>query len=348
MAKKTPNQKDVENKNIDVRDIDIDKLIPFKNQPFKPYEDERLEDMKTSIENNGILSPIIARPIGESGEFEILSGHNRVNAAKAIGMTQVPTIVKQNISDDEAMVYVIETNLIQRSFSEMRHSEKAVVLTLQQEKLFSQKKRDDIKNELLALEKSGKPSASDTGTQIGTGVRINEKIGSEYGLARNTVARYLRLAKLSKYLLERVDDDQIPFIAGVELSYLSGKDQGYVNTAIYEYACKVTLKNATDLKELSKKSKLTKQNVIDILNGTYKPKKQSMRVTLKPKLLKNYFTENSSSEFVEKEVINSIEFRKKTLPETISRYISGEEFYNLDIESFVISLIEEHYKEKES
>jgi len=90
-------------------------LTPFKGHPFRLYEGERLEDMVASIKANGVLVPIIARKISDI--LEILSGHNRVEAAKLAELTEVPTIIFENINDDDAMVYVVETNLIQRSFS---------------------------------------------------------------------------------------------------------------------------------------------------------------------------------------------------------------------------------------
>ena len=118
----------------------IDTLTPFKGHPFHLYEGERLDDMVSSIKANGVLVPIIVRRLGI--KLEILAGHNRINAAKLAGLTEIPAIIFDNISDDDAMVYVVETNLIQRSFSEMKHSEKAAVIALHHSKMFSQGKRN--------------------------------------------------------------------------------------------------------------------------------------------------------------------------------------------------------------
>jgi len=113
---------------IKIQEIPIANFIPFDGHPFRLYEGERLDDMVTSIKANGVLVPVItrrnARVESADGEaVEILAGHNRVNAAQIAGLETVPAIVLEGISDDEAMVYVVETNLIQRSFSVMSHAE---------------------------------------------------------------------------------------------------------------------------------------------------------------------------------------------------------------------------------
>ena len=95
----------------------VGQLIPFKGHPFRLYEGERLDDMVASIKANGVLVPVIARRV--DGILEILSGHNRVEAAKLAGLEEVPTIIFEYVTDEDAMVYVVETNLIQRSFSDM-------------------------------------------------------------------------------------------------------------------------------------------------------------------------------------------------------------------------------------
>ena len=114
--------------------LSVGELIPFKGHPFRLYEGERLDDMVESIKANGVLVPIIVRKVGAA--FEILAGHNRVNAVKLAGLNEVPAIVLENISDEDALVYVIETNLIQRSFADMTHSEKAAVIALHHSKIW--------------------------------------------------------------------------------------------------------------------------------------------------------------------------------------------------------------------
>ena len=126
----------------------------FRGHPFRLYEGDRLNDLVESISEHGVLNPAIIRKIerDEDGfEYEMLAGHNRQNAA-AIANRELPCIVKENLSDEDAWIYVIETNVLQRSFSEMLPSEKAAVLALRYSKMVCQGRRNDIVEELKRLE----------------------------------------------------------------------------------------------------------------------------------------------------------------------------------------------------
>lgn len=119
--------------------IPVEEIHPFYDHPFRLYEGDRLEDMVQSIRAYGVLNPVIVRKAARG--YEMLAGHNRTNAAKIAGLTEVPAIVKTDLSDEDAYVYVIETNLLQRSFAELLPSEKAAVLVARYEKISSQGKR---------------------------------------------------------------------------------------------------------------------------------------------------------------------------------------------------------------
>ncbi len=113
-----------------------------------------MDDMVESVKANGVLIPAIVRKVelDEKGrEYEMLSGHNRMNAARIAGLNEIPCIVTENLSDDDAWIYVVETNVLQRSFADMLPSEKAAVLALRYSKMFSQGKRNDIIAELKML-----------------------------------------------------------------------------------------------------------------------------------------------------------------------------------------------------
>lgn len=140
---------------ITVTVLPIEKIRMFQKHPFHLYEGERLDDMVESIKANGVLIPAIVRKIepDENGsEYEMLSGHNRMNASRIAGKNEIPCIVKENLSDEDAWIYVVETNVLQRSFADMLPSEKAAVLALRYSKMFSQGKRNDIIAELKMLE----------------------------------------------------------------------------------------------------------------------------------------------------------------------------------------------------
>ncbi len=129
--------------------IAVEQLVPFHEHPFKLYEGQRLDDMVESIKEHGIMIPILVRE--HKDKYEILSGHNRLNAAVMAGLKEVPAIIKVGLTEKEAYTYVIETNLIQRGFSELLPSEQAAALAVEYDKVISQGKRNDIIREIEKL-----------------------------------------------------------------------------------------------------------------------------------------------------------------------------------------------------
>ena len=123
--------------------ISVEKIVPFHNHPFRLYEGKRLDDMVESIKEHGVLIPVIVQKIADG--YEMLSGHNRWNAAK------IAAIIKENLTEREAYVYVIETNMLQRSFDDLLPSEKAAVLAERYEKVMCQGRRNDILEEIAML-----------------------------------------------------------------------------------------------------------------------------------------------------------------------------------------------------
>ena len=106
--------------------ISVEKIVSFHNHPFRLYEGKRLDDMVESVREHGILIPVIVQKIADG--YEMLSGHNRWNVAKIAGIKEIPAIIKENLTEGEAYVYVIETNMLQRSFDDLLPSEKVAVL----------------------------------------------------------------------------------------------------------------------------------------------------------------------------------------------------------------------------
>lgn len=113
--------------------LPVEKIKQFHDHPFRLYEGDRLDDMVESIKDHGVLNPVIVWK--KKNGYEMLVGHNRLNVAKIAGLTEIPAIVKAELSEEEAYVYVIETNLVKRSFSELLPSERAVVLSERYEKI---------------------------------------------------------------------------------------------------------------------------------------------------------------------------------------------------------------------
>jgi len=245
--------------------IPIKEFVPFENHPFRLYEGERLDDMVESIRANGVLVPIIAREKGD--RREILAGHNRVNAARLAGLSNIPAILLDNISDDEAMIYVIETNLMQRSFADMAHSEKAAVIAMQHSKLFSQGKRNDILSELHMLENPHDYEDNGTCAQVAHKLKSRDIVAKEYSLSKDTVARYLRIQQLNVSLKSLLDNGIIAFIPAVTLSFLRANEQQELARCMELNGFALDMKKASMLREYSEKRKLDDESIYLILSG---------------------------------------------------------------------------------
>jgi len=294
--------------------IDIDKLTPYKGHLFRLYEGERLDDMVESIRKNGVLVPVIARRIDDI--IEILAGHNRVNAAKLAGLNEVPVIVLENISDEDARVYVIETNLLQRSFSDMTHSEKAAVLALHHSKMFSQGKRNDIIEQIKMLENPHDETpenphehrGNETLSQVGKKSRTHEKIGETYSLSINTVARYLRVHTLILEIKIMLDDGDVAFLSAVTLSYLKIEEQTILVDSMERNKLTVDMKKAEILRAFSEKGKLDVESVYKILSGNPTPKpNRTPTVKINKAVYSRYFTPNQSAKEVQETVEKALE-----------------------------------------
>ena len=282
-----------------VQQIPCDQLHPYHDHKFELYTGERLEDMVASIKENGVLSPIIVQPDGDG--YEILIGHNRWNASKLAGLPTVPAIVKTGLSEDEAELYVIESNLLQRSFSDLRISEQAAVVASRHSKMFSQGKRNDIIRELALLEN---PDA-DTSTlnPLGSKLDTSDSIGKEYGLSKGTIVRLIRIDKLIDELKALVDSGELAIRAGVELSFLSEDTQAVI--AEYAEDCKIDMKTAKKLRESADgEGEIDSDTVQAILYGEdTEPKPKPKSVKISSDTYTKYFSEGAKA----KEVTETIE-----------------------------------------
>lgn len=205
-----------------VKQIPCEMLHPYHNHKFELYSGERLEDMVESIKENGVLSPIIVQPDG--GTYEILIGHNRWNASMIAGLGSVPAIVKEGLTEEEAEMYVIESNLMQRGFDNLRISEQAAVIAQRHNEMFSQGKRNDIIRELKMLNGENDSTSGPLVQKYET----RDAIGNEYSMSGRNVARLIRIDKLIDALKILVDTNAIAIRSGVELSFLSEKAQHIV------------------------------------------------------------------------------------------------------------------------
>ena len=186
-----------------VQQIPIGELFPFKNHPFKVLDDESMQRTVESVEQYGVLSPLIARPRPEGG-YEIISGHRRQHAAQLAGLDALPVIVRQ-MDDDAAVLLMVDSNLQREN---ILPSERAFAYKMKLEALKNQGARSDL-----------------TSTQVVSKLRSNEQLGAENNQSRETVRRFIRLTSLIPELLDMVDEKKIAFNPAVELSYLDESQQ---------------------------------------------------------------------------------------------------------------------------
>ena len=229
-----------------LRMLPIKKIRPFHDHPFHLYEGERLEDMVASVREHGILNPVIVQEI--DGGYEMLSGHNRMNAAKLVGLKEIPAIVKTDLSEEEAYVYVIETNLMQRSFSDLLISEKAAVLKARYEKESCQGRRNDIIEEIARMEGKELPATCGHGDQ-----RLNTRdmIGKEYELSGSSVGRLLKLNDLIKPFKDMVDRGALYTKVALQLAFLPEEEQDMVFRVMNEEKTKITSERVANLRSHS-------------------------------------------------------------------------------------------------
>lgn len=225
----------------------VKSIKPFHDHPFHLYEGERLEDMIASIKEHGVLNPVIVQKV-EDG-YEMLSGHNRLNAAKLAGLKEIPAIVKTGLSEEEAYVYVIETNLMQRSFSDLLISEKAAVLKARYERVSNQGKRNDILREIASLE--GKPLDDATCGHGDHKLKTRDSIGKEYELSGSSVGRLLKLNDLIKPFKDMVDRGALYTKVALQMAFLPEEEQNMVYEAIKGKSTKVTLEAVMKLRSHS-------------------------------------------------------------------------------------------------
>ena len=227
--------------------LSVKSIKPFHDHPFHLYEGERLEDMIASIKEHGVLNPVIVQKVDDG--YEMLSGHNRLNAAKLAGLKEIPAIVKTGLSEEEAYVYVIETNLMQRSFSDLLISEKAAVLKARYERVSNQGKRNDILREIASLE--GKPLEDATCGHGDHKLKTRDSIGKEYELSGSSVGRLLNLNDLIKPFKDMVDRGTLYTKVALQMAFLPEEEQNMVYEAIKGKSTKVTLEAVMKLRSHS-------------------------------------------------------------------------------------------------
>ena len=248
-------------------ELEISKIRPFKDHPFKVLDDEKMRDLMESIRINGILSPVLVRPIGND-IYEMVSGHRRRHAAMMLGMETILAIIRE-MTDDEAVVKMVDAN-IQRE--ELLPSEKAFAYKM---------KMDAVRRG------AGRPT-KDNSCQNGTNYRADNEISNEVGESARQVQRYIRLTELIPELLEYVDRKRIQFTVAVEISYIDQEVQRW----LYEYIKDngvVKLNQIALLRTQLQTGAITQAKMIFLLNSSQLGKVTSSKLTFTGKKLREYF-----------------------------------------------------------
>lgn len=283
-----------------IQQIPCEMLRPYHNHKFELYSGERLEDMIASIKENGVLSPIVVQPC-ENG-YEILIGHNRWNASKLAGLPTVPAIIKEGLSEEEAEIFAIESNIMQRGFENIRISEQAAVIALRHSEMFSQGKRNDILRELALLENPNAEAEETTLNPLGSKLDTSESVGKEYGVSKGSVVRLIRINKLVDELKTLVDSGDIAVRSGVELSFLSNEAQTEVAEQAENF--KIDMKKSRQLREAAdSKGNIDRDTIIRIITGMadVKPKPKSVKIS--NDIFTKYFDEGAKA----KDVTDTVE-----------------------------------------
>ena len=271
-----------------VQQIPIGELFSFKNHPFKVLDDESMQRTVESVEQYGVLSPLIARPRPEGG-YEIISGHRRQHAAQLAGLDTLPVIVRQ-MSDDAAVILMVDSNL-------------------QREHILPSERALAYKMKLDAMRRtSGRPSKENV-SQIGTQKRSDQIMAEELGESRNQIQRFIRLTNLVPELLDMVDEKKIAFNPAVELSYLNESQQRDFLEAMEDTQNAPSLSQAQQLKKMAQQGEFSYEKAFDVMGQEKKSEKDT--VTIKNETLRKYFPRSYTPKQMEEKIIQLLDAWQK-------------------------------------
>ncbi|QSX05455.1 ParB N-terminal domain-containing protein [Sedimentibacter sp. zth1] len=298
------------NQSEQIEQIPIDMLVHYIEHKFKLYSGQRKQDLVQSIKTHGILTPIIVTP-SQNEQYMILAGHNRTECAKEAGLKEIPAKIIKNITKLQAKQIVIETNLFQRSFSELPTSEKAEIISDYYElKKENGENISDIETEIQKLSELSPVGTEDKKASVSPlGTR---QIGQKYSLSKNTIARLLRIHKLVAELKEKIDAEEISLRAGVDLSYLLQNEQHIVVEIINQHDIKIDMKKSAQLKMLKKElQQLEEQDIKTILlassSNQSNVQKKIKPIKIKRKLIEKYFKKEQDEDEIQNIVEKALE-----------------------------------------
>ena len=264
-----------------VDELPLDELKPFKDHPFKVMEDGEMERLKESIRESGVLIPALARPT-ESG-YELISGHRRLAACRALGMSTMPVIVR-NLTDEEAIITMVDSNLQREHI-------------LPSEKAFAYKMKYD------ALKHQG------TSRQVGAKLRADQEIANDASDSARQIQRYIRLTNLIPDILNLVDEGRIALTPAVELSYLNNHEQEVLNEIMSCDELTPSLSQAQRLRRLSEDYTLTDSGISQIMSEIKGNQKEYLKIEAAP--LRRYFPPGTTAKQMQTTMLHAMEFYRQ-------------------------------------
>ena len=264
--------------------ISTDKLHPFPAHPFKVQDDEDMEQLTQSIQAQGILTPLVVRPL-ENGEFEVISGHRRLHACRKAGIKTVPALVYA-IDRDAAAIALVDSNLHRER---ILPSEKAFAYKLKMDALSKQGKRTDLTSDQVGPKLTAATLSSDD--------------------SASQVKRYIRLTNLIPGILEKVDEGKIALTPAVELSYLREAEQKDLLETMESEDYTPSLTQAIQLKQASLQKTLNMDMIFAILR---QPKaNQQEKIVLKVNDIRRYFPQNYTTIQMTNDIMKGLELLRK-------------------------------------
>ena len=267
--------------------IPIAKLHPFEGHPYKVLDNEEMEALTESIHSEGVLSPLIVRPLEGTDGYEVISGHRRLHAAQRAGLSEIPALVYE-ISREEAAIMLVDSNLHREH---ILPSEKAFAYKLKME----------------AMKHQGRASP-----QVGEKLVTAEKVGADGGDSKNQVLRYVRLTHLIPELLQLVDDGKIALTPAVELSYLPEKAQTYLLEEMRRNDCTPSLSQAIRLKKEYQAKTLTVPKLRSIMGEEKANQKERLKIPMER--IRKFFPKSYTPNQIEEAVVKLCEnnYRRRT------------------------------------
>ncbi|MBR5717824.1 MAG: ParB/RepB/Spo0J family partition protein [Clostridia bacterium] len=273
-------------------ELEVDSLVPFKDHPFREYPEEKMQEMIESVSEHGVLSPILVRPHKSGEGYEIIAGHNRVEACRRAGIKTIPATIRE-MDDDTATIVMVDSNLRQRD--KLLPSEKAKAYQMKMEAI---------------RRRAGRPGRN--GDQLGhdlQGKRSVDVIAESSPDSRNQIQRFIRLNNLTPPLMDYVDDGTLAFNPAVEVSYLDPADQEVVFEIMEREQISPSLSQAQKLHKLAQIGRISEE-AIEAVMTVEKP--MYTTITLRQSTVAKYFPAGTSGRDIERTIIRLLEeYRQK-------------------------------------